>query len=413
MNKLSFVTVICCIALLAPFSILSGSEEFIVNTYDDHPQNDTSVAMNKNGVFVVTWTSRFQDGNEYGVFAQMFDSSFKKSKSKDIKVNRYTKGNQNLSDIAISEEGSFVITWVSAAGQDKSGRGVFAQRFNKKGRKMRWEFQVNSYSTGDQTNPTIAMNNYGFFVITWMSEDNDSDDWGIFAQLFDPKGKVVGDEFQVNTHTKDEQVRPDVAINDSGDYIITWSSKEQDGSGWGVYAQQFSCGTGKFGEEIHVNSYTDRDQKNPAAALSEKGNFVITWHSYDQDGDDYGIFAQRFDADGKKNGGEFQVNTHTEYEQEYPKIAINDKGNFTIVWQSFKQDGHNSGVFAQKFNADGTKVGSEFQVNTHTKLQQHFPDIAMKDSGDFVITWTSYNQLRSGSKSSSDDIYARAYKSSE
>ena len=30
--------------------------------------------------------------------------------------------------------------------------------------------------------------------------------------------------------------------------------------------------------------------------MLEDGGFVITWHSQDQDGDDWGIFGQRFDS---------------------------------------------------------------------------------------------------------------------
>src|SRR5512145_1124827 len=54
----------------------------------------------------------------------------------------------------------------------------------------------------------------------------------------------------------------------------------------------------------------------PAVAADAGGNFVITWDSYRQDGSDYGVFAQRFDAAGAPRGVEFRVNTYTTGEQQ-------------------------------------------------------------------------------------------------
>lgn len=48
------------------------------------------------------------------------------------------------------------------------------------------------------------------------------------------------------------------------------------------------------GEEFQVNTYVKRDQLNPAIAMDRRGNFVITWSSWEQDGSKYGIFAKIF-----------------------------------------------------------------------------------------------------------------------
>ena len=53
------------------------------------------------------------------------------------------------------------------------------------------------------------------------------------------------------------------------------------------------------GKEFKVNTYTDDRQREPAIAMDKRGNFVITWMSRDQDGSGYGIFARRFKKRGK------------------------------------------------------------------------------------------------------------------
>jgi CheY-like chemotaxis protein len=48
-----------------------------------------------------------------------------------------------------------------------------------------------------------------------------------------------GPEFQVNTYTTGIQRYPAVAMADSGDFVVVWHSRDQDGSGWGIFGQRF------------------------------------------------------------------------------------------------------------------------------------------------------------------------------
>ena len=49
----------------------------------------------------------------------------------------------------------------------------------------------------------------------------------------------VGAEFQVNTYTTDHQYEPTVAMDAHGNFVITWYSLLQDGSGYSIYAQKY------------------------------------------------------------------------------------------------------------------------------------------------------------------------------
>jgi hypothetical protein len=52
----------------------------------------------------------------------------------------------------------------------------------------------------------------------------------------------------------------------------------------------------------------------------------------------------------------------------------------------------NGGVFAQRFDSAGARVGGEFQVNTYTVYGQRDPSIAMRADGFFVVAWASREQ---------------------
>ena len=93
---------------------------------------------------------------------------------------------------------------------------------------------------------------------------------------------------------------------------------------------------------------------------------------------------------GENPGSEFQVNTTSNSDPMYARIAADEQGNFTAVWQSSNQDGDGLDIYGQQFDSSGTKVGTtEFRVNTTTAGDQHNANIGMNAAGDFVVSWTS------------------------
>ena len=70
------------------------------------------------------------------------------------------------------------------------------------------------------------------------------------------------------------------------------------------------------------------------------------------------MFGQAFDADGRRLGREFQVNTYTMGDQggyaRFPEldVAAYRDGDFIAVWSSEDQDGFGQGIFGQRFHAD-------------------------------------------------------------
>jgi hypothetical protein len=170
------------------------------------------------------------------------------------------------------------------------------------------EFQVNTFVTGNQGIPAIAMNRKGNFVITWLSDGQDGDGFGIFAQRFKSSGKPLGPEFQVNTNSFGDQFYPAIAMDRKGNFVITWESEGQDGDRGGIFAQRFNKNGKPIGSEFQVNTYTEHIQGSPEIAMHKKGNFVITWNSYGQDGSIYGVFAKMFKKQGKSTSNTYQHN---------------------------------------------------------------------------------------------------------
>ncbi|MFO1003249.1 MAG: M10 family metallopeptidase C-terminal domain-containing protein [Planctomycetaceae bacterium] len=390
--------------VFAMTNVQAAGSEFRVNTYTPTEQYDSSVAMDADGDFVVTWYCEAQSGSGDDIYAQRFDSAGVPIGA-EFRVNTVTAGSQLHSSIAMDADGDFVVTWQSTD-QDGSGLSVHAQRFDSAGVAQGAEFRVNTFTTDDQAFPSVAMNAVGDFVVTWQSDSQDGSDTGIYAKRYTAAGVVQGLEFRVNTFTANAQVAPDVAMDADGDFVVTWTSNNQDGAGYGSYAKRYNSAGLARGSEFRVNTTTVGNQGDTSVAIADDGDFVIAWTSNGQDGSGFGIYAQRYNATGLKEGGEFRVNTFTPGMQRAPSVAMDADGDFVVSWESQIQDGDGFGIYAQRYNTAGVTQGGEFRVNTFTKEGQLEPSIAMNAAGDFVVTWESEGQENSGY-----GIYAQRYRS--
>lgn len=325
--------------------------EFLVNTTTVGAQNNAFVSALANGGFVISWESPDGTGNQKGIFAQLFDAAGVKQGA-EFQVNTTVASMQAAAVIAGLADGGFVVSWASNL-QDGSGYGIYAQRYDASGVAQGGESLVNSYTTGDQTDPSIAALASGGYVVTWTSADQDGSLTGVYAQRFDADGIAVGGEFLVNTTTADTQNQAVVTELANGDLVFSWRSQLQDGNLGGVYAQRFDSDGIALGGEFKVNTTTVEAQRYPTITALEGGGFVVAWESQLQDGSAEGIYAQIYDAAGVAVGGEFLVNSTTNNAQTGPVVAPTSDGGFVVTWMSLDQDGSQQGIFAQRFSASG------------------------------------------------------------
>lgn len=200
----------------------------------------------------------------------------------------------------------------------------------------------------------------------------------------------------------DNQSASDIGVADNRLFAIVWEDNGCDGvgNGSGIYVERYDIFTGATpttGPE-RVNTTLTGDQKNPAIAMDNEGNYVIAWEG-EGSGDTYGIFVRAFDADGTPRGPEHLVNTYTTGIQSSPKIAMDfdrfpvsgNEQQFAVVWQG-EGTGDADGIYMQmykiQFGGDIVTWGSQFLVNTYTTGAQVDPDVAMNNFDEPLVTWS-------------------------
>lgn len=93
---------------------------------------------------------------------------------------------------------------------------------------------------------------------------------------------------------------------------------------------------------------------------------------------------------------DFRVNTTTVGYQFSPSVASFADGGSIVVWINYPnwESTAPEGIYAQRYDAAGVKIGGEFRVSTKTKWNTTVAVATFADGG-FVVVW--YGSLGSGS----------------
>ncbi len=401
------------------------------------------------GSYVLTIRDRIEDvfenaldGNYDGIPGSNFSRSFSvrvgltpvppgggspDPTTSDTPISDTIEAKQDSPVVASNAEGDYVVIWVAygVLEDDTTEGNIIGQRFNRFGTKLGSEFIVSSYTTGSQTMPDVAMDVFGDFIVVWAGEgigsDNIVEQNGIFGRLFDASGVAQGDQFRVNTYKVGEQTAPAVAMSANGDFTVAWTGEGTSAAGGidysGVYGRSFnSLGKATTGD-FAVSINTDGSQTRPDVAMDDDGNFTVVWNSNgaSQDGSSWGVYARRYSSDSQALTGEFRVNNVATNAQITPQVAMDANGDFVVVWASLGQDGSGYGIYARRYNSAGTAQGVDALVNQTTRDWQTQPAVAMDDAGNYVVTWTTYGQDNSDRLGPDDStpldkgIYARIF----
>ncbi|WP_424965863.1 Ig-like domain-containing protein [Dinoroseobacter sp. S375] len=332
--------------------------EFLVNTETQFTQDDPHVAGVPTGGFVVGWSSS-ADSNSYLRFFEADGTP----RTDEIRVNDVTPGTQDLTDIAVQDDGTVIAVFTDNNSRDSSGSGVFQARFDDAGNALGGSSLVNTQTSSTQNEPSVTVLLDGRYVISWTSQTSgsagDGSGGGIFAQVFEANGTPIGGEFGVPTFTDGSQSDSSIAALTDGGFVIVWTDQNAlDGSVWSTQLQRYDATGAAVGPQVRVNETTVSSQFQAEVIGLDTGGWLVVWtDDSGLDGSGSGIFAQVYDATGNRIDGQFQVNTEVSSTQSLPVAVALPNGDFTIIWTSDTSgsagDGSSTGIFQQVFSSGG------------------------------------------------------------
>jgi CSLREA domain-containing protein len=349
-----------------------------------------AIGMAANGDFVVVWTSEGQDGALGGVYARLFNADGT-ANGNEFQVNTTTADAQQWAVVDMSATGEFIVAWTSRnQASAASGDDIYYKRFAADGSEMSGEIRANSSMSGIQAAPSIALLEGGGVVIAWHGEGPGDTD-GIFFRRFDAADSAVDTADQrVNITDGTDENDPSVAPLPGGGFVVFWETDKQ------MYFRRFdSAGAALDAGAVQVdNDYST--SSGAAVAADAAGNYTAV---YREERILSGVWGRGYTASGGNLHTWFYAASGAAIS---PDIAIAPDGAYIVTYQN-SGDGDATGVYARKYNTNGSTDGSSFLVNQTTTGAQTMPAIAALDTDRYIIAWSG------GGPGDADGVFVRVF----
>ncbi|MDK1286745.1 dockerin type I domain-containing protein [Pseudoalteromonas umbrosa] len=345
----------------------------------------TSVVQLNDGKYVVTWHVKNNGKNQTYIRGQIFTQTDEPLSSEFTiaTLNSTATNVRSMRDnVTPLSDGGFLVSFESINLNDSSKSDILAKRFSAHGSAVSTITVASGVSQYNKPSQAVLKN--GNTVVVWQSESlgNDSE---IFVKVFDSNLNVVKNTFSATSSEVGEQKDVSIAALENGGFVLTWQGEGDD-----IYGRVFNSNFQYSGSAVRVNTTTGGTQSFADVTGLKDGGYVVVWDTPSNEhilGSDRYIYTQRFNANGTKKGTETQANTYLG-DHIHPVVRSNKTGGYLVSWASRSQDGNMWGIYAREYQPDGTPDGDAFPVNTYTQGSQMYPNTALLGEGEFIVTWS-------------------------
>ena len=343
--------------------------EVRANTYTNSSQEDPSVAVDANGRILSTWSSRRQEGGNYGVFAQLLDP-LGRPLGTEIHVNQSTIGAQQDSYVVFAPDGSAWIVWSSLHRYSPSN-GIFMRKLTQTDDGFVVdgdEIWVGGEPQDLYTDPAIAVNSDGELLVAYVV--NKADGLEILGRRLSATGEPIGAPLHLGEQKFGHERAPDVIATPDGEFIVVWQSSKKNATELSIVARNVAK-DGTLGKTFVVNDLEDRQHVEPSIDIDDAGNWLVAWMSVAAGQSNWEVRARRFDKSQKPLGDSFAVEGAGGGSHNGATAVCAPDGRFLVAYNAtggrYTKDNGKQGtqvdIWAQAYNADGTTDGEGYRVN--------------------------------------------------
>ena len=220
------------------------------------------------GGFVSVGSTPYIAGND-DVVVQFYDAGFQPIGAQ-VTVNAAGAHSRYVEDYTELNDGKLVVVW-NSDGQDGDSFGVFTQLFDSSGARIGVESQVNTQTAGEQFVSRVVALRDGGYVVAWWNMPSNGLKSQTLLQRYDGEGHKVGEEVQVNG-TDSWGYNSSISALADGGYVLAYQGLDSNFHS-GLFIQQFDINGAKLGPETFLNS----DSMGGEIDALADGSFVVKW----------------------------------------------------------------------------------------------------------------------------------------
>lgn len=333
------------------------TNNFLINDTIIGNQRVPDVDTDKNGAFAVTWSSGTAETG-YDVYFKTISSSGAVILP-ETRVNEKTSEQKTEPDIAMYGNGDFIIVWDEVS---QGQLNYYVRFFDAAGNSIVGPIKINEIPSDAPPNSEsvyglsdIDVNESGNAVVVW--ESIVGSDIIIRGRKLNPYTPAFAPEFVVDAPASGiVQRRPMLDFSEAGDLLVTWTEHPVGEIIGDIYVKKYSRSTATWGDKIRPHDDVSNNQHRSIAKLTEGGQFIVAWTTnnwfFNSD-----VYMRFYNTNGMPLSGERRVNSTKSSKQERPAIAWYEYPDHILMivsWESYGQDGDGYGIFSKIYRIDTT-----------------------------------------------------------
>jgi len=233
--------------------------------------------------------------------------------------------------------------------------------------------------------PAVAGDPMGNFAVVWSGRELADFTSSVLLRRFDAAGHPLGAEIAVASGVK-AVGGPRIAIGSDGGMVVVWSDF------WVIRARRLTADGQPVGSVIAVSPLDYHFHDAPDVAVLRAGGFAVVWHTYADSVFEpvwptSDLLARVFDAQGTAQGDAFPMSLEVG-DRSQARVAADPAGGFAIAWQDSAGD-VSAGAPLQtlRFAADGTPRGSQVEVTAGPGSFSPVP--LFTAGGELSVVWAN------------------------
>lgn len=341
----------------------SSDTMMLADDVDGADQYRQALATNLDGRSVVVWTD--ERNGHMQAYMQYYDAD-----GNPVGMNRYVADidawgyssiiRSNQPDVAMNESGEVVVLWSILDGDTP---GFMAQRFDAEGNVSGYPINVTAGSPSPIAEADIALFEDGGFVVAWDAEADDpssfSDDLNIYVRSFDPAGNAL------------QAVAPRVnsLVNGQVDHLLFGLVARSDSSALVaysadpsyqvpaarlIYAREINPDGSLGGTQALTNA---EDHVYWAAFGGNDDGFTIAWSGFWDDG----VTVRHFDANGDLLHADFLLGNYGDAHA--IDVSFGRDGSRYLFFEDYQYINSSEGASyhwkVRRYDAGGARDGSD------------------------------------------------------
>ena len=402
------------------------------------------VSTDGTGTWVAVWQSETAQGGVAGgesdiQFARSINNGQSWSPAAALNTNAASdSGDDETPHVVADGAGHWVAVWQSDDDLDGTigtDEDILFARSTNNGQTWSAPVALNTDAgsdSGDDSIPQVATDGAGNWVAVWRSYKVvgflESRDDILFARSTD-NGQTWSAPVAVSSVVSPDSGNdgsPQVATDESGNWLIVWQSDDALGGTLGTDNDILVSRSTNDGQTwsapvaLNTNAGSDsEDDGTPQVASDGRGNWVTVWQSEDSLGGTIGtdsdILMARSTDHGQTWGVPSSLNSTAASDSRddfRPHVSVDRAGNWVTVWQSFQNVGGTIGTDGDILVAHSTDTGQTWSaasaLNSNAASDSgddSSPQTATDGAGAWVAVWGSKDDL-GGTIGTDPDILA-------